>query len=87
MATKGERMSRHQMWKSFAFGLILPVWIKVLNLWLAEPLAWGLGTFVWIWLFYLLPPRARLRTNFIGSLLLSVLGAFLIYLLIVLFSS
>jgi hypothetical protein len=66
------------IWKPLLFGLSLPVVVRILERWLSEPLAWGLGLFALSMLFYSTPPRIR-GVTFMKSLLWSALGAFTVY--------
>ncbi len=76
---ESERQNTPSVWKSVMFGFCLPIVVRILNVWLSEPLAWGLGTFIWTWLFYLIPPRTQLRMSFFKALLLSLAGAIAVY--------
>jgi hypothetical protein len=76
---ESERGQTPFVWKSMTFGFFLPVVVWLLHVWLSEPLAWGLGTFIWTWLFCLIPPKTHLRTSFTKALLLSLAGAVAIY--------
>lgn len=35
--------------------IFLLILVRLHHLQLSKPLAWGLGTFIWAWLFYLIP--------------------------------
>ena len=76
---ESERERTPSVWKSMTFGFFLPIVVWILHVRLSEPLAWGLGTFIWTWLFYLIPPKTHLRMNFIKALLLSAAGAVAVY--------
>lgn len=61
------------IWKNVAFGLAIPILIKVLHFWLPEPVSWGLGIFLSSILYYETPPKLRVG-SFFTALLCSAAG-------------
>jgi hypothetical protein len=61
------------VWKTLAFSLVVPIFIRVLHVWLPEPVSWGLSMFLSFVLYYETPPRLRVGT-FYSALLYSAAG-------------
>jgi hypothetical protein len=80
MIVEDKKQNGFATWKPLLFGLSLPVVMRILEHWLSEPVASGLGLFVWFMLFYWTPPRIR-GVTLIKSLQWSALGALTMYVL------
>ncbi|MGI9065065.1 MAG: hypothetical protein ACR2HX_01480 [Pyrinomonadaceae bacterium] len=61
-------------WKPFVFGLATPIFVKLLHLWLSDPIGWGIGVFVLFVLFYETPPKFGPPPNFLKTLFWSAAG-------------
>jgi hypothetical protein len=61
------------VWKSVAFALAAPIFTKLLHLWLADSVSWGLGFFLSFVLFYETPPKVRVG-SFFRAVLYSAAG-------------
>ena len=65
--TKDKDQTILPIWKPFVFGLATPMVVKLLHLWLSEPIAWGIGAFFSFILFYETPPRFGPPRNFLKT--------------------
>jgi hypothetical protein len=66
--TKDKDQTVLPIWKPFVFGLATPIVVKLLHLWLSEPIAWGIGAFLAFILFYETPPRFGRPPSFLKAL-------------------
>ena len=73
------------LWKGLVFGLTASVAVKVLKVWLPDPVSTGIGFFLGFAVMYLTPPRVDVPRNLLKALfwsaaagLTAALGAFIL---------
>jgi hypothetical protein len=74
-----KEQTRLPTWKPLIFAAVIVGLVKVLHLWLSDPIAWGIGTFVSCMLFYETPPRLGAPPDVRKSVLWSAASALLVF--------